>query len=115
MSDLRRLRDGVAATTAKKAIPPPRGLSAVSRIWAVLSLGRIVMINVLALGVTAVVAVHVMTRPSRATLGPAASERAISAATPLVAPADSSGTPSAAPIEVDLDRADPSLTERGSK
>jgi len=112
MSDPRRLRDGGAATSAKKAIPAPRGLSAVSRIWAVLSLGRIVMINVLALGVTAAVTVHVITRPSRSTPGPAASEPAISAATPPMAPAASSGTPAAAPIEVDLDRVDPSVTER---
>ena len=64
------------------------------------------------LGVTAVVTVHVITRPSRSTPGPAASERATSAVTLPLAPAASSGTSAAAPIEVDLERGAPSVTER---
>ena len=112
MSDPKRPRDdGAASTTAKKKLPPPRGLSAISRIGAALSLGRIVLINVLALGVTAAVTVHVATRPSRPEHGPAtsATDRASSAATTPVA---SAGTPAAAPIEVDLDRSAPAVTTR---
>ncbi len=109
MSDPGRLRDGGAATR-KKVIPAPRGLSTLSRLWAALSLGRIVLINVLALGVTAAATVHVITRPSWSER--AAAERARSAVTPPVAPAASTGSPAAAPIEVDLDRAPPAVTTR---
>ena len=115
MSDPKRLRDdGAATTTAKKKLPPPRGLSAISRIGAALSLARIVLINVLALGVTAAVTVHVASRPSRPEQGPAmsATDRASSAATTPGAPAAEAGTPAAAPIEVDLDRSAPAVTTR---
>src|SRR5512132_4348916 len=101
MSDPRRLRGGAATTGAKKTIPAARGLSTVSRIRAALSLGRIVLINVLALLVTAAVTAHVVTRPKRP--GPGEPERAGSTATPPVAPAEPTGTRDAAPIEVDLD------------
>ena len=50
---------------AAKGKPGP-GLSALGRIAAALSLGRIVLINLLALGVTAAVTAHVIQREARA-------------------------------------------------
>jgi hypothetical protein len=110
MSDPRRLRGGAASTT-KKAIPAPRGLSTLSKIRAALSLGRIVLINVLALIVTAAVTVHVATRPRSPGPGAAAPERASSAGPPPVAPAASTGA-AAAPIEVDFEGPAPAVTAR---
>ena len=110
MSDPRRLRDGAATTAVKKKLPAPRGLSAVSRIAAALSLARIVLINVLALGVTAAVTAHVLTRPSGSR--PAAAQASSAAAAAPMAPAASTGAAAAAPIEVDLDRAAPAVTSR---
>ena len=68
MRNPRRLRGGAATTPLKRAIRAPQGLSATSPIAAALSLGRIVLINVLALMVTAAATVHVVTRAK--SLGP---------------------------------------------
>jgi hypothetical protein len=79
----------------------------IGRIRTALSLGRIVVINVLALAVTAAATVHVLNRPTGPR--PAPLLRGVLAAHPTAtttpaAPASSSGAPS---IEVDLERADP--------
>lgn len=59
MSELKRLLDPDSAS------PAARGLSGAKSIRAALSLGRIVLINVLAMAVTAGVTIHVYTRPAR--------------------------------------------------
>lgn len=77
---------------------PGRGLSALGKIAAALSLGRIVLINLLALGVTAAVTAHVIQREAR---------RKASLAAPAPSAATSTSAGSAQPIEVDFDRAEP--------
>jgi hypothetical protein len=100
-SKRRRRSPDVLGAAVKKAISPPGpGLAGIGRIAAVLSLGRIVLINVLALAVAAVGALHVYNR-ERAPR-PAPLVRGILAAHPTTTA--SGATPT---IDVDLERADP--------
>ena len=69
-------------------------------IRAAFSLARIVMINVLALAITAAVTARVLTRPSGPRPAPLA--RSVLAAHPT--------PPAAAPVEVDVDIAPPAAT-----
>ena len=70
------------------------------------SLARIVMINVLALVITAGVTAHVLTRPTGPRPAPLA--RGVLAAHPTTT------LPSAPPVEVDLEIAEPAATPAGS-
>ena len=112
MSNLKRvLSGGSPLAPAKKADPAARGFVKTSPLAAALSLGRIVLINVLALITTATATIHVFQRqhrPSPAAVDPQASY----AISPESAPAALSAEASAPPIEVDFEQAAPAVTGR---
>ncbi len=79
----------------------------ISRLEAALALGRVVLINVLALIATAAATVHVFQRQHRPKPAVVADDQASGkgSAAPTSAPA-------APPIEVDFEQADPAVTGR---
>jgi Mn2+/Fe2+ NRAMP family transporter len=115
MSNLKRvLSGGSTLSPAKKAAPAARGFVKISRLETAISLGRVVLINVLALVATAAATVHVFQREHRPAPAAHVEEQASGAAsaTPtLAAPAASTSAPSA-PIEVDFEQAAPAVTGR---
>ncbi len=108
MSNLKRvLSGGSTLSPAKKAAPAARGFVKISRLEAAISLGRVVLINVLALVATAAATVHVFQREHRPKPAVVVDEQKSGAgsATPTSAPA-------APPIEVDFEQAAPAVTGR---
>lgn len=112
MSNLKRvLSGGSTLEPAKKANPAARGFVQTSPLAAALSLGRIVLINVLALVSTATATIHVFQRQHRPTAA-AVDERASGAPSAEPATAAPSAEASAPPIEVDFEQAAPAVTGR---
>jgi hypothetical protein len=114
MSNLKRvLSGGSTLSPAKKAGPAARGFVKTSRAATALSLGRVVLINVLALGATAVATVHVFQRQYHPKPAAAVQGRASDAVTPwLAAPAASTSATAAPSFEVDFEQAAPAVTGR---